>query len=494
MKRNLFFLVSMMLTISTLCDAQTATEAYRLSTSDPLGTARNLGVGNSMFAIGPDFSAISSNPAGVGGYQKSEFLFTSAFGISNYSSAFTTDRLDTKSGNFNKFTLPNIGFVVQARPRGSRWNTSNWAIGLNRTAEYSRELSYQGSTLGSITDSWKENANGVAPDFLNGFEEGLAYTSGAIYDFENDNTYETDYAQNAQYALQKQETVIIEGGKSELLLAYGADYNQKILFGFSVGLPIVNFTQTRNYTETDGTDDGIPFFNNLEYNSSINTTGFGWNAKVGVIVKPSKNINLALAVHTPTRLALTDNFNTTLSYDYTDDEHNGPIKSESPFGSFAYALKTPWSISGGIGIIAGKSGFIAASAKVTDYASMKYDYSVRGNGNQYDSIANQVNANIRNNYGSALQLNMGGEFVVEKLRFRGGVSLAQSAFNNDTSLDPSYHAGLGYREDHFYVDLGYVLTKQDDGYLPYVTNAAPQPLVVTEYTNHRITATLGFKF
>ncbi len=494
MKRYLIYVACGLSMLPIISKAQTATEAYRLSTSDPTGTARNLGVGNSMFAIGPDFSAIGSNPAGLGGYRKSEFLITSGFGTSHYSSAFTTDRFNTSTGDYSKFTLPNIGFVVQARPQNSRWNTTNWAIGLNRTADYNRKIYYQGRTLGSITDSWKENAAGVDTADLNGFEEGLAYSSGAIYDFEKDKIYETDYEQNAQYALQKKEIVTYEGGKSELFLAYGADYNQKILIGFSIGFPILNFTQTRDYTETDGTDNGIPFFNNLEYTSSINTTGFGWNAKVGVIVKPTKFINLALAIHSPTRLSLTDNFNTTLSYDYTDDVHNGPIKAESDFGSFEYALTTPWSATGGIGIIAGKSGFVAASAKLTDYSTMKYDYSVRGNGDLYNTIERQVNDDIKTKFGSALQLNMGGEFVLNKFRLRGGVSLDQSAYNNDSSFDPSYHAGLGYREDNFYVDLGYVLTKQDDGYLPYETIQAPQPLVVTNYTHHRLSATLGFKF
>lgn len=494
MKRKLFYIACAFLILPILSSAQTATEAYRLSNSEPLGTARNLGVGNSMFSIGPDFSAIGSNPAGLGGFRKSEFLITSSLETTSYSSSFSTDRSNTSTGNFTKFTLPNIGFVVQATPKQSRWNTTNWAAGLNRTADFNQHVHYQGNTLGSITDSWKENASGVLPDNLNGFEEGLAYTSGAIYDFENDNIYETDYEQNAQYGLHKEESATLKGGKSEVFLAYGADYDQKILIGFSIGLPIVNFTQTRDYTETDGSDDGIPFFNSLQYNSSINTSGFGWNAKLGVIVKPTKFINLALAIHTPSHLSLTDNFNTTLSYDYTDTDHSGPIKAESPFGTFEYSLKTPWSASGGIGIIAGKSGFIAASAKLTDYSGMKYDYNVRGNGNLYDTLAQHVNADIKNKFGSALQLNMGGEYVWEKLRFRAGVSFAQSAYNNDTSLDPSYHAGVGYREDHFYVDLGYVLTKQDDGYLPYETQLSTQPLVISEYTHHRISATIGFKF
>ena len=475
--------------------SQTATEAFHYSLSDPSGTGRNLGAGNSMFAIGPDFSAIGLNPSGVGGYGKSEFLFTTSLSFNNFSSSFLSDINNQTSGTFNKFNfLPNVGFIIHTRPQASGWISSNWAIGMNRVADYNRELDYAGNTLGSITDSWRENATGIGPDELNGFEEGLAYTSGAIYDFEDDNIYETDYNLNNQYGLFKQESSVIEGGKSELFLAYGADLNHKLLIGFSVALPLVNYNESRIYNEVDEAADGVPFFNELEYTSSVNSTGYGFNGKLGITVKPTEFLNIAFAFQSPTRLNMSDNFNTTLSYDFTDENNNGPIRSESPFGSFQYALRTPWSASGGIGIIAGTSGFIAAHAKITDYSSMKYKYSVRGNGNQYEQLERQVNNDIRTIYGSALQLNVGGELVLSNFRVRGGVTLLQSAFNNDNSFDPSYHAGAGYRGDHFYVDIGYKLSNKDEGYLPYETIAAPQPLVVTEQTGHQIAATLGFKF
>ncbi len=494
MKKVIFFVISVILICPLVSFGQTATESFRYSLSDPSGTARNLGAGNSMFAIGPDFSAIGLNPSGLGGYGKSEFLITMGLSLNNFSSAFSSDINNESAGAFSKVTLPNIGFIIHDRPRGSNWISSNWAVGLNRVADYNRELEYAGNTLGSITDSWRENATGMSPDELNGFEEGLAYTSGAIYDFEEDNIYETDYNINNQYALFKKESSILEGGKSELFLAYGADLNHKLLIGFSVGLPLINYTETRVYNEADGSSDGVPFFNELEYTSSVNSTGYGLNAKMGITVKPTRFLNLAFAFHTPTRLNMSENFNTTLSYDYTDENNDGPIRSESPFGSFQYALRTPWSASGGIGIIAGTSGFVAAHAKITDYGSMKYKYNVRGNGNQYEQIEREVNDDIKTNYGTALQLNLGGELVLNYFRVRGGVTLQQSAFNNDNSFDPAYHAGAGYRGDHFYIDLGYKLSKEEEGYLPYETIAATQPLVISNQTEHQIAATLGFKF
>ncbi len=474
--------------------AQTSSEGYRLTVSNSLGTARNLGTGNSMFAIGPDFSAIGANPAGLGGYWKSEFTITGSIDFNHYTSSFSTDRNNIIEGNFNPFILPNVGFVIVNRPWNSAWKTSNFAVGFNRVADYRREIQFTGNPLGSITDSWRENANGSAPNQLNGFEEGLAYTSGAIYDFEEDHIYETDYALNPQYNLYKYESTILEGGKSELFLGYAANLDNKFLFGLSLNFPFVNYTENRIYSEIDGNDDGVPYFNDLEYYRFINSTGYGVNGKFGITYKPTKYFNLAFSAHTPTKFFMTDNFNTSLSYDYTDENHSGPILSESPYGSFQYALVTPWSLTGGIGIIAGDQGFIGASLKWTDYSSMHYDYSVSGNGNYYSQMEYEVNNDIRIQYGSAFNINMGGEMVLQTMRLRGGVSLAQSPYSNDNSFDPSYHAGIGFRAENYFVDFGYQLTYQDDGYLPYETTEAPQPLVITEYTKHNITATLGLKF
>ncbi|MGB3174174.1 MAG: aromatic hydrocarbon degradation protein, partial [Saprospiraceae bacterium] len=46
-------------------NAQNASDILRYSTRQPLGSARYVGVGGSMGAIGADFGAISDNPAGL---------------------------------------------------------------------------------------------------------------------------------------------------------------------------------------------------------------------------------------------------------------------------------------------------------------------------------------------------------------------------------------------------------------------------------------------
>ncbi len=472
---------------------QTATEAYRLSISNPLGTGRNMGTGNSMFAIGADLSAIGSNPAGIAAFWKSEFTITSGMQFNQYQSNFRDDFPSMTDGQYDRFTLPNVGFILASTP-SNKLVTSNLAIGYNRVAEYRTDINYSGRTLGSITDSWRENAKGLMPDGLNGFEEGLAYNTGAIYDFEEDRTYESDYQLNPEYRLQKNENSNIKGGKSELFIGYGANLNNKILLGVTFNIPLINSTEYREYAENDGPEDGIPYFNNLTFTRFVNSSGSGINGKFGLTLKPTKDINIAFAAHTPTKLFIVDNYSTSLTYDYTDTQNDGPLYEASPYGTFQYALVTPWSLMGGIGIIAGQKGFIGANIKWTDYGKMRYDYSVRGNYNYYNNEEREVNQSIRATYGSAIDIHMGGEMVLQAWRVRGGVSLTQSAFLNDNQLQPSYHAGFGYRADAYYIDLAYQWTKREDGYLPYETTEATQPVVVSEYITNAISLTAGFKF
>jgi len=492
-KPNYIFILFILL-LSISAQSQTATEAFRLSDSDPLGSARNVGVGNSMYSIGADLSAIGNNPAGIGAYWRSEFMGSMDITWKPYDAKLSGDSINHQvHGSFDYFRMPNLGFVMTTQPSGSKWQTSNWAIGVNRVAEYAKEVQFKGYTQGSITDSWQENAFGKDSSQLNGFEEGLAYTSGAIYDFESDHVYETDYDLSPEYHLYKEEYSTVRGGKSELFIGYGANLSRKLLFGLTLNFPIVNSDASRLYREVD-TQDGVPFFNELAYTSYVNTSGYGVNGKFGFILKPSKYINLSFAAHTPTKLQLFDNFNTTLTYDYTDQNHDGPITSTSDYGSFHYALVTPWKLVGGIGIIAGTSGFISAGVQWTDYSAMHFDYSVDGNGYFYDQEEREVNAKIKQDYGSVFELNMGGEIAFKNLRLRGGFSAAQSAFNNDDTFDPTFHGGVGYRAEGFYIDFAYSYSQQDEGYLPYETTDAPQPLAVLKYDVNRIVTTVGLKF
>lgn len=473
--------------------AQTVSDALRYSLQNIMGTARNISTGGSMSGIGADFSAVGQNPAGVAAYWKSEFMFTPAMISTKTDSRLEGQANEQYSESLNKLAIANLGFVITSRPRSSKWLTSNFAIGFNRTADYNQEFYFQGNTLGSITDRFLELAYGQSTDNLSLFEEGLAFEAGAIYDFNDDRIYESDYITNPNHPLFKEQFVSTEGSQTELSFSYGANLQEKLLIGFGVAVPIFNFHEEKIYTEEDEPTDEVPYFNSLNYEENLTTSGYGFQFKLGAIYKPVRTVGIGFSFHTPASYNLTDDYYSVMEYSYTDDETH-EFEKQSPDGSFNYKLKTPWKIVGSLGFVIQQSGFLSAEVQWIDYSSTEFDYTARGNGNAFIEQQRDVNRQISNQLSEAISFKIGGEYARDIFRARAGVALTQSPYTNDNGFDPSYSAGIGVREEAFYIDLALRIDHTEEGYYPYLTADAPEQFVANDVRNLGIFITTGFKF
>mgnify|MGYP001253267024 CR=1 FL=1 len=81
--------------ISTTLNAQNEVDALRYSTQDLSGTARYSAMGGAFGSLGGEFSALSSNPAGIGMYQFSEFTFTPCFNLNSTKSYYDNSNLSS---------------------------------------------------------------------------------------------------------------------------------------------------------------------------------------------------------------------------------------------------------------------------------------------------------------------------------------------------------------------------------------------------------------
>jgi hypothetical protein len=484
--------ILLMITVVSHSHAQTVTEALRYSVFDVLGTARSVGTAGSMSGLGGDFSVLNLNPAGTATYRGSEFTFTPAFFFNNTDATLQGSGSPAISRNNKGFLLANLGLVISSRPRDPLWKTSNFAIGITKVADYHERVEYRGSSPGSITDRYAELAQGLEDVQLSG-ETVLAFNTGAIYDLDGDLIYETDYLASGDAPLLRRQSLESTGYNTELLFSYGANYNEKLLFGIGIGVPILSFEESKVYREDDQ-NDAIPFFNALKYEEFLSTSGSGFNFKAGVIFKPAKFINIGAAYHSRTRYALTDNFSSSLEYDYTDQNNDGPLFDESPDGSFNYNLRTPRVISGSLGIVIAKSGFLSTEVQYKNFGSARFKYSGRGNGDAFEAAENAVNDMIDDQLSEAVTIRTGGEIAIKKFRVRGGVELDQNPFSNDTSFDPTYNAGLGFRGDKFFVDVAYQYFTLEQGLLPYVVSSPPQPFVIKDISNSRLFLTLAYRW
>ena len=81
--KNIRFTIVILCTLvgSTIVSAQSLYDAARFMGNDLNGTARFVGMGGAMGALGGDISTMGTNPAGIGIYRSSDVM--TSFGFSN---------------------------------------------------------------------------------------------------------------------------------------------------------------------------------------------------------------------------------------------------------------------------------------------------------------------------------------------------------------------------------------------------------------------------
>ena len=490
-----FFTIILYAVITSSLVAQTAADAFRYSTQDIRGTARYLGVGGAMGALGTDYSVLSSNPAGLAVYRKSEFVLTPSLSSNKTTAQLVGTDNEAFDSPKNKFRLNSVGLVFNNKPRSAKWKTLNFAIGYNKIATYDQEFSYEGSTSGSMAESYAEAANGLTNAQLDAFSTGLAYETGAIFSQGGASTYGTDFSGSANVPVRRTENITTTGGINELIFSLASNYNNRLMFGLTLGVPFLDWKQDRVYREEDSASDDIPFFNYLSYEEEIGTAGIGINAKFGLIYRFNQMLRLGLAVHSPTRFGLTDSFQSNLTYSFTESSNSGGVfTANSPDGSFNYRLRTPWRYLLSGAVLIKKFGFVSAEIEYTDFGTAAFNFQKDNPTVNFSASENQVNTTITDTYQSSLNFKLGAEYVYDKFQFRAGYNINGSAFATEKGTNSAISVGAGLRLEKFYIDAAYRFSMSSDEYKPYTTSFASQPLVNTDLQKNDVLLTLGFRF
>lgn len=178
MKKALFTIL--LSTTATIAGAQTMYDGLTFSQNNYYGTARSIGMGNAMTAVGGDLGSIGINPAGsaVAGY--SQFTISPNLTISSMSSSYSAYPtggsdifLNERTKNLARVTLPNIGATFN-------WSTGNrsgltaitYGFLFNGTNNYTGQMQAGGQNdKTSYLSSMAVAADGFDIDFLNGYRD-----------------------------------------------------------------------------------------------------------------------------------------------------------------------------------------------------------------------------------------------------------------------------------------------------------------------------------
>ncbi len=470
------------------CAAQNQVDALRFSQNYYSGTARNNSMGGAFGALGGDFSSLSTNPAGLGIYRSSEFIFTPQFSYNTSSATYLDGTLDDYKFRMN---FANVGFVathVSGREEG--WITTSFAAGYNRLADFNHYVKIEGqNSSNSMTDYFAAIANGTKSSNLYDLSEniGMAWDSYLINPTNSDST---KYASAlSRYNEIQTKDINTKGGMGEYVISLAGNYNNKLYIGGTLGIQSVRYVENSDYTESDP-KDSIPYFKQFSYQNDLKTSGSGFNFKFGLIYRPTDWIRIGGAIHTPTFLNLHDDYSSSLQATFTDTVLGTGEKYNSTLGAYDYELTTPFRAIGSLGFVLGKFAIIGIEYEYVDYTS------ARLRANDYP-FRNENNA-IETAYTATGNIKVGAEYKTGPFSLRGGYGFYGSPYKagqiNENATRSSYNAGFGIRNDDFYFDMAFSYSTGVEKYFLYDQSVVQVSAASIKNTNVGVMATFGFKF
>jgi len=485
MKRILISILFISLTHSLF--SQTASDALRYSRILNEGSARFQGLGGAMGALGGDFSSILTNPGGLGLYTSSEFTFSPTIRLENSNANYNSE---INNDNRINGAIGDLGLVFHIGGKdksSSGFKGFNIAVGVNRENDFNSRVFMEGtnnknSLLTQYADVLNSTPGGITPQMINDrypFDIALAYNSNLIF-YDSVNHKYTNDAPNGGVIQAK--SINTSGSINEYDFAFGANYNDRLYFGFTIGIPVINYYENTQYTETKN-DTAVHYFQSMTFNQQLETHGTGINFKLGLIYRPADWVRIGAAIHTPTYYG---NMRDVWTSDMTGEFTSVINTAYSPIGNFNYQLITPFRAIGSLAFIIGKFGLISGEYEYVNYSQASLSAS--------NASFSAVNSDIKNQYKTPLNLRLGTEWRIHNFRLRGGFGYYGSPYQssiNTSEMDVA-SIGWGYRAKHFFFDMTYQWSQTKENYYFYDPSYV-NPSVNTYHTN-TVTTTFGFRF
>lgn len=490
--------------------AQYVGDAIRTAKGDYGSSARFKGMGNAQIGVGGDMSSLGGNPAGLGLFTRSEFSFTPEFNNSTSKSDFLGQK---GTGSQNKMNVNQAGVVwynptFKFEGQDTRKGVLSvvFGIGFNRNGDFTQQYNYGGSNAqNSMRDYLAEQANyfkDQSGNLKSNSLENMAFQNFLINKITPTGGGMPDYSATQGTNLQHMNSVSY-GGTSELNFSGAVNISNQLYLGATIGMVNTRFINDSEYTENgvlnpyndDPTEGPIGYTGDEKYNFSYTshqeTKGSGINGKLGLIYRPLPDFRIGATFQTPTWYYVEDYFSEDLLTSLSGSIVQNPINPLSY--SYTYRLKTPLKGSIGASYVIGGQGIISADVDFIDYSSTKF--SMDGGGQLTEDMTND-NTYIKNNYTSAVNYRIGGEYKIQNLSLRAGYGLNGSPMIDDTQkiYDTQYYTGgLGYRINEYYFDIAYQHVQSENRLSPYVLNGA-EPTAAIKNANNNVYLTFGVRF
>ena len=521
--------------------AQETYENAKIATEDLNGTARYVGMGGAMEALGADISTISTNPAGIGLFRKST-VSVSAGLVSQQ------DAADFSEGNKTNISFDQIGFVFSTRTGQNSY--LNFGVNYHK----SRNFNYILSAVGLLSDA---SQNGLSFVKAIGDNDDKGFTIMNIEETKNGlmgTSYYTSQLDNLYY----NNFIIDKDGYTGWNAASGYELNRahkgyvgeydvnisgnikdRVYLGMTVGIHDVNYKAYGEYMENlvNAKNENI---GTMTVCDNRRISGSGFDLKFGVIFRPVEYspFRIGLSVATPTWYDLTTKNDTYLMNRTNIKGYNNRNETSA---AYDFKLYTPWKFGVSLGHTVGNYLALGASYEFADYAHLDtryitgqvYDYY----GGYYNSSESDrvMNDHTKQTLKGVSTLKLGLEYKPDpSLAFRFGYNYVSPMYKKDGYKDgglDSYGSnystatdftnwnatnrltcGFGYAVGNFNIDVAYQYSASTGSFRPFMDSwgdynyeTADGRLETEKIDNycdavdvsnkrHQLLFTLGYKF
>ena len=513
--------------------AQETYQNAELMTEDLNGTARYVGMGGAMEALGADISVIGTNPAGIGLFRKSTASISAGLGIFK-----NGGNSDYNNGN-NKTvaSFDQAGFVIASHSGydsyinfGFNYHKSNnfnhilSAVGALKECSQNKVsyLKQDDGTVGTYMDTkgfiCVENDAGSQVDYL-------YYNTLALKTDPSGKDYKLYYNDASGYGINRERSGYI----GEYDFNISGNIHNRFYLGLTLGVKNVRYKNNTGYTEdilTNKSKDGqllsAPVScGSVTLNDIREITGTGFNAKFGFIVRPieASPLRIGVSIATPTWYSL----KTSNSTDIKNKTGYGDYDSCDIGETYNYRLNPPWQFGVSIGTTIGSQVALGLSYDYSDYSASKSGINNGGYtdrwGRYYSSSTNDkvMNSHTSKTLRGVSTVKAGIEFKpVSEIALRVGYNYVSPMYKTagfrDVSLNSpgTYYAsttdftnwkathritcGLGYQSTHFFADLAYQYNTTKGEFAPFDYASCHTDKNNVSNNRHQLLCTLGYRF
>ena len=482
MKHLSYILIVVFLACSYTLRAQ---DVQRFSERQIIGTARYVGMGGAMTAIGGDPSAALDNPAGLGLYRRSEITLTIDETIDNTTQRYTTLNNSAQRYTRSRFAAPQVSAIWSwgnpTKQRGMIYN--NLMFSINRLANYNRDVVVNGRNTGMVETMCLLTQGVAEEDFDENAwnNENIGWLSILGYNGYLINPVVDSLADDPMKKYQwipavefTEGTLSISesGNYDQYSLSWAGNISNQWYVGVALNIPTLSYTKHVSLTETDRV-------NSAELKSMYHLSGVGVSGTLGLIYRPIQALRIGASLQTPTIMTLSvqtegDMYSTISGQKYDVLTPESGIMTTN----MVSPLRTSVSVAGQLGSV----GLLAVQYDYAHSAEMEDVHTLRVGAEA------QVTRGLFLNAGYVYE----SSFIKEDPIWMLGYNEVRTDMDYRYTQSTQYASvGLGYRSDRVVAQVAYQYRWQI--LHQYASEMQLLPIDVHAQT-HRIVATLAWRF